>query len=226
VSFLSFSPNISFVVAALAWCFSFAKDTPMASLNGPLVTMNEKYIEFPVMYHPSRFNRAMGLKNHHFIFWEKGSAAGKALFTTPVLDSAVHDALVRLGAIPGNNLTNDTWARRGDEHSPFPDMRVEGSQVAIEFILDSGSLQVEDVLVDKNGKKFDFRFGGNRALIPVWKSGCVACLQSCPGSKIGNHTYSIRDLVNGNSVFSVRRIRALTDGKMLKVRIHKLPEPK
>lgn len=225
VSFLSFSPGNLVVCIALLWSLSFAKDPSLVFDSGIVIATHEKFIEIPVTYHPSRFNRAMGLKNHHFMTWEKGSASGKSLFTTPIPDSIVHDALVEIGAIPGNNLTNETWTKRQDKNSPFPDMLVEGSFVAIEFVLDSGILLTGDILTDKNGKKFDFRFGGNRALIPVWKSGCVVCLQSCPGSKIGNHTYSIRDLVRGNSVFSVKNAPSLKDGEKLKVRIYKLAEP-
>ena len=222
---LLFSPGNSVICIALLWSFSFAKDPQMSFDAGMVIATNEKFIEIPVTYHPSRFNRAIGLKNHHFITWEKGSAGGKALFTTPVPDSMIHDALVEIGAIPGNNLTNETWAKRQDKNSPFPDLLVEGSPVVIEFILDSGTVLTDDILTDKNGKKFDFRFGGNRALISVWKSGCVVCLQSCPGGKIGNHAYSIRDLIRGNSVFSVKNNQGLKDGGKLKVRIYKVAEP-
>jgi hypothetical protein len=177
------------------------------------------FIEIQVTYHPNRFNHGWGLKNHHLIVWEKGSAAGKALFTTPVPDSSIHDALVKIGTKPGNNLTRDTWAQRKDPRSPYPDMLVEGTPLKIEIRKDSLRFHVEDILDDKNSRPFDFRFGGNRGLISTWKSGCVACLQSCPGGKIGNHAYSIRDLVKGNSVFMVKPAPALKDGDILSIRI-------
>ena len=225
VSFLSFFPGGLVSIIGVLWCPLNAAQSAFSSVNGLILNREKNFVEIEATYHPTRFNRAMGLKNHHFMTWEKGSASGKALFTTPIPDSIVHDALVEIGAIPGNNLTNETWAKRQDKNSPFPDLLVEGSPVVIEFILDSGTVLTDDILTDKSGKKFDFRFGGNRALIPVWKSGCVVCLQSCPGSKIGNHTYSIRDLVRGNSVFSVKNAPSLKDGEKLKVRIYKLAEP-
>jgi hypothetical protein len=46
--------------------------------------------------------------------------------------------------------------------------------------------------VDRRGARWTL--AGNRALIPVWKSGCVICLQSCPGSKVANARASMRDL--------------------------------
>lgn len=168
-----------------------------------IINTEEKYIEIPATFHPKQFNRSMGLKNHHCITWEKGSAAKKALFTTPVPDSAIHDALIKIGASPGDNLSNETWSRRNDAGSPYPDMLVEGSNVKVVFVKDSEVYQIKDFLIDEHGKDFDFRFGGNRTFIPIWKSGCVVCLQSCPGAKIGNHAYSIRDLVQGRSIFSI-----------------------
>jgi len=49
------------------------------------------------------------------------------------------------------------------------------------------------------------RFGGHRANIPKWKSGCVVCLYSCPGSKVGNARYTVRDWVKETTRFRVRK---------------------
>lgn len=49
------------------------------------------------------------------------------------------------------------------------------------------------------------RFGGHWANLPEWHSGCVVCLYSCPGSKVGNATYTVRDWVEGTTRFQVRR---------------------
>lgn len=48
----------------------------------------------------------------------------------------------------------------------------------------SQPLPVSALFDDPSGKGIDFRFGGNKALIPVWRSGCILCLQSCPGGKV------------------------------------------
>lgn len=48
------------------------------------------------------------------------------------------------------------------------------------------------------------RFGGHRENIPRWKSGCVVCLYSCLGSKVGNARYTVRDFVKGTTDFRVR----------------------
>jgi len=53
-------------------------------------------------------------------------------------------------------------------------------------------------------RRLDMRFGGNRANIPKWKSGCVVCLYSCPGSKVGNARYIVRDYANDVTRFRVK----------------------
>jgi hypothetical protein len=65
-------------------------------------------------------------------------------------------------------------------------------------------LALADLLVDGGGHGFDMRLGGHRANVPVWHSGCVVCLYSCPGSKVGNAAYTVRDYVRDAQRFSVR----------------------
>ena len=54
------------------------------------------------------------------------------------------------------------------------------------------------------GRGLDLRLAGNRANIPKWKSGCVICLYSCPGSKIGNARYTARDWARKVTRFRAR----------------------
>jgi heterodisulfide reductase subunit C len=42
--------------------------------------------------------------------------------------------------------------------------------------------------------------------------GCVVCLFSCPGSKVGNRTYTVRDYVQGTTRFRVREAVLPDDG--------------
>ena len=66
------------------------------------------------------------------------------------------------------------------------------------------ALRLDQILEDPGGRGFDMRFGGHRANIPKWKSGCVVCLYSCPGSKIGNARYTVRDYEKETTRFRVR----------------------
>jgi hypothetical protein len=145
------------------------------------------------------------LPGHHAVTWKGGKKADEALLATYASDSEVYDAMISIGAKPGNNLTQAVWDERNNENSKAPDTRVEGSPVDA-LVWWEGlpePLPFAKLLKDPGVKGVDLRFGGNKALIPIWKSGCVVCLQSCPGAKISNHQYTIRDYVQGRATFTV-----------------------
>ncbi len=158
-------------------------------------------LELTARYLPSQFNAGRGLANHHLMAWKGGRAANAALFATYASDSAVDAALLATGAQPGDNLSIDTWEKRERRASGAPDRKIEGSSIKVEIISGGKVFPVVEFLKDFHAKPFDFRFGGNRKNAPVWQTGCVVCLESCPAGNIGNHSYSMRDLVTGKARF-------------------------
>ena len=167
----------------------------------------------------ARFNNGSGLHNHHFIVWEHGRAGADALIVTEAADSAVHDALLRIGAQPGNNLSPGAWNRRRDPRAPEPDVLAEGDSLEIDIYFGDRYYSAREILIDRSGTEYDFRFAGNRAYIPLWRSGCVACLQSCPGSKIANRSYAMRDLLRGTALFTPAATVPFVNGDPVSVRI-------
>jgi len=145
--------------------------------------------------------------NYHALVWKKGKAAREALLAAYADDRAFYDAMRQLGAIPGNNLTTAAWNDRNDPHSSAPDTRIEGTPVEMLVWWPglAAPLPIDSLLIDPGGRGIDLRFGGNLALIPEWKSGCIVCLYSCPGSKVGNHAYTIRDYARGTTHFEVNK---------------------
>lgn len=142
---------------------------------------------------------------HHAVVWRGGKKASEALLAAYVSDADFHDAMVSIGAKPGNNMTSAAWEERKDKNSTAPDTRVEGSPVeaSVWWAGLSQPLPVSALFNDPSGRGIDLRFGGNKELIPVWRSGCILCLQSCPGGKVSNHAYTIRDYVNGKGRFTL-----------------------
>lgn len=171
--------------------------------NGYIIDKLNKLVDVVAQFHSSRFNRGFGLKDHHFIVWESGNAVANALFTTFVSDSVLHRAIEEVGGKPGNNLSQEAWTKRKSKKSQEPDKRATGSKIDLQIIYGNMTFTPDQVLSDLNSKQYDFRFAGNISLIHHWRSGCVVCLQSCPGGKIGNSTYTIRDLVKGVPKFKV-----------------------
>jgi hypothetical protein len=164
-------------------------------------------IEFPAVVTRASFERELlGMPGYHLIVWKDGGAARAALFRAEVTDVEVLNALERLGAKPGNALGMAAWEERKDPSSKAPDQVIQGPPVEILVRVPGRKepLRLDQILQDPGGRGFDMRFGGHRANIPKWKSGCVVCLYSCPGSKIGNARYTVRDYEKETTRFRVR----------------------
>jgi hypothetical protein len=180
-------------------------------------------VEFPATVSRKAFERellGMGMPGYHLIVWKDGGAAMASLFRAEVTDIQVLDALEKLGARPGNALGMATWEERKDAESKAPDQVIAGPPVEILVRVPGRRepLTLDQILEDPGGRGFDMRFGGHRVNIPKWKSGCVVCLYSCPGSKVGNARYTVRDWVKGTTRFRVRKGAPLpADGEKVSV---------
>lgn len=186
------------------------------------VLLEEGAVEFPAVVATADFTGTVAeTGGYHLIVWKDGSAADKALFRAEVSDIEFLDALETLGAIPGDGLTLATWDDRFDKGSWRPDQVIEGPPVGI-LIRVRGQerlLELGDFLDDSLGSGFEMRFGGHRGNIPEWRSGCVVCLYSCPGSKIGNAKYTVRDYVQESTRFTVKEGVLPKDGSRVTVRV-------
>lgn len=177
-------------------------------------------IEFGATVHAADFTDG-DMAGYHLIVWREGRAADQALLQADVTDLQVIDALEALGAEPGDALRIDSWDDRHDESAEAPDRVIEGPRVRLEVVVPGreAPLTLDEILEDPAGRGFDLRFGGHRANIPEWHSGCVVCLYSCPGSKVGNATYTVRDFVLGTTHFAPRPGVLPPDGTPVTVRI-------
>ncbi|HVT59466.1 MAG TPA: YdjY domain-containing protein [Thermoanaerobaculia bacterium] len=171
-------------------------------------------IEFPATVAAAGFDGNLFMPGYHAVVWRGGNAAGAALLRAEVTDVQLLDALESLGAKPGNTLGMPTWEERHDPASPAPDQRIAGPAVEALVRLPGRPqlLPLPDLLEDPGGRGLDLRFGGHRANIPRWHSGCLVCLYSCPGSKVGNNAYTVRDYVNHATRFRARRDLLPKDG--------------
>lgn len=166
-------------------------------------------VELPAVVQRAKFERevlGLGMPGYHLLVWNEGGAAGASLFASRVSDRAVLAALERLGLRSGNALGMETWEDRKDPQSPASDKRIEGPGVEVKVRLPGAkeTLGLGDFLTDPAGRGFDMRFGGHEGNIHVWHSGCLICLYSCPGSKVGNRAYTVRDYTKKTTAFRVR----------------------
>ena len=184
--------------------------TDSSSTEGLRIDPVAREVGVTAVARPDRFQgvmaNAMGMEGYHFLVWEEGRAAHAALFTTIVDDRTLYCALDSLGAVAGNALGMDTWEGRYDSTNPAPDRVIEGQPLwlGVSWAEQPEPLALDRLLHDPGGKGFEFRFGGHLANVPVWKSGCGVCLYSCPGSKVGNAAYTVRDFVGDTTRFRIR----------------------
>jgi hypothetical protein len=171
-------------------------------------------IEFTATVHTSAFDGDLMMAGYHAIVSNTGGSAHAALLRSDSTDTEVLQALEAAGGKPGNNLPMAAWTERKDPKNPAPDSVIAGTPVEVFLRLPGHKdlVPLAEVLEDPGGRGLELRLGGNAANIPIFKSGCILCLYSCPGSKVGNARYSVRDYEKGVTRFRTRRGALPPDG--------------
>lgn len=186
--------------------------------SGVVVVRWPNEVEFTATVNAKSFESG-GMPGYHAIVWSEGNAAHAALLRAEVSDRQILAAFRSLGAKPGDNLSMETWEERDNPKSPAPDTAVAGPAVEVLLRLPGHRqlVPLSSVLEDSAGRGLVMRFGGNEANIPKWKSGCIVCLYSCPGSKVGNAAYTVRDYARGTTRFRVKPGTLPPDGTPVRV---------
>jgi hypothetical protein len=182
-------------------------------------------VEFTAIVHAKQFDSGWTMPGYHAIVWTGGRMAHSALLEADVSDRQIIQALESLGAKPGNNLSMEAWDERKNPKNPKPDVAVAGPAVEVLLRLPGRRdlVPLVAVLEDSGGRGLDLRYGGNGENIPKWKSGCIVCLYSCPGSKVGNARYTVRDYVGNVTRFRVRKGVLPPDGTAVRVLLRVSP---
>ena len=127
--------------------------------------------------HPMR----LYMPNVHWgIVFKDGKMQDRAILRSWAGALEVHDALVEIGAKPGNNLNRETLGKAvaGDELTVTASWAGAGREVPL-----------SELFTDEAGKGFQIRFGGNRPAAAETRTGCIVCLESCWASIASNAAY-------------------------------------
>jgi hypothetical protein len=136
------------------------------------------------------------LNVHWGIVFKDGTFQDRAILRAYADRLDFHDALIKIGAKPGNNLTKDTVGKyvEGD----LLDIKATWPGLGKELTLDQ-------IFHDQTGKGFQIKFGGNRKAAEEQNTGCITCLESCWTSISSNSNYpqtnSLKRFINPNSRF-------------------------
>ena len=160
---------------------------------------------------------------HHLLTWSKGARAKNALFVTPLSDRAILETLEALGGKPGNNLTRETWESAGDPDCQDPDLHATGDPIEVQVMWAGRTAPLPLSEIFPKGE-LRWVLAGNEALIPVWNSGCVCCMQSCPGAKVANAAYTMRQYVQGKGRLQLKPGILPPDGTEVIIRISLISE--
>ena len=176
-------------------------------------------IEFTATVNAKAFDSGWMMPGYHALVWKGGRMAHAALLQADVTERQVVEALEGLRAKPGNNLPMAAWEERKNPKDPAPDIVIAGPpvEVLLGFPSRSELIPLAAALEDTAGRGLAMRFGGNAANIPKWKSGCIVCLYSCPGSKVGNARYTVRDYEKDVTRFRARPGVLPPDGTKVRV---------
>jgi hypothetical protein len=199
---------------ALLWhALSHGQTGERPTSAAPLLVVPEtKELHVFGTIYPARFNAAQGDDAHyHLLVWQGGQSTN-ALIETPADDLAFHDALVTLGAHPGDNLDMAVWNERNHAHHPMSSAKVTGSPLDVRITWNIKPLGVPVSQIFRQSQVptpqplVEWRFGGNRDrwfnLVPLApRPGCLACLYSCPSGKVSNAALSIHEYVEAPSRF-------------------------
>jgi len=145
---------------------------------------------------------------HWGVVFKDGKFQDRAILRAYSNQLDFHDALLKIGAKPGNNLSKDTIGQyvEGD----FLDVKATWPGLGKE-------LSLNEIFIDEKGKNFNIKFGGNRKASEEQKTGCITCLESCWISIASNANYpqtgSIKRFLNPNSHFKGRADVLPGDGK-------------
>lgn len=145
---------------------------------------------------------------HWGVVFKDGRFQDRAILRSWASQLAFHDALLSIGAKPGNNLNKNTIGKyvAGDVLDIMATWPGLGRE-----------LRLDEIFSESGGKGFKIRFGGNRIAAAEQKTGCITCLESCWVSISSNSSYpqigSMKRFFNPNARFKGKAESLPKDGR-------------
>lgn len=122
----------------------------------------------------------------HGVVFKDGSNGEKSVLRGLADQKDFYDALISLGAKPGNNVALD---------SKNKGVKTEGSKLNVFVTWDGLGKEIPfgDIIKSSDPRPMDVKFGGNIENSKSKNTGCVLCLDSCPVGITSNSSYAYGD---------------------------------
>lgn len=162
-----------------------------------LAAVNGKYIVEPT---------------RHGAVFEGGSNGEKSIFKGFAETEPLYDALMEIGAKPGDNMTLENKEKT----------KVAGSELAVTVTWNGAEKEykLDEVVKDSTGKPIVIKFGGNIKNSLDKKTGCLICLDSCPVGITSNSNYTYGAVEKRKEVgFTGNKDLLPADGNLVAVKL-------
>lgn len=123
----------------------------------------------------------------HGVVFDMGSNGDKSVLRGLADEREFYQALIDIGAVPGNNLTME-------------DMKlgktVDGQKLDV-FVTWEGlgkEIPFAEIIKSDDVRDMDIRFGGNFEAAKENRTGCILCLDSCPIAITSDAAYATAEL--------------------------------
>lgn len=118
----------------------------------------------------------LSMPTRHGVVFKFGSNGEKAVLRGLADEKPFHQALLDIGAKPGNNLTGESMKAGPDNGET-----VQGSKLNLFVTWDGLGKEIPfaDIIKATPKRPMDARFGGNLEAAKQANTGCVFCLDSC-----------------------------------------------
>lgn len=180
---LSIMAMFVLVIGIAAGCTSKqpAKTDSVKTADSQALTINKdkKEVRMQAEVNGKYFTEA----TRHGVVYKGGVNGEKSVLRGLTDETKLYDALLSLGAKPGNNIKlTDTG--KG--------VKVKGTKLNVTVTWDGLGKEIpfSDIITSSSPRPMDIRFGGNIDNAKSKNTGCILCLDSCPVGITSNAAYA------------------------------------
>lgn len=143
-----------------------------------VVSKEDKEVKIIAVVNGKYFTEA----TRHGVVAVGGSNADKSVLRGEANEIDFHEALMEIGAKPGDNVKLEDMSKG---------VKVDGEKLDV-FVTWKGlgkEIPFNDIIKSSDERDMDIRFGGNLVAAKDKKTGCILCLDSCAVGITSNSSY-------------------------------------